>query len=83
MSKFAPEQVIQSLNFPQNPSFMAALNRSRTVGPMSANRTVIETKPPVVRTTIATTPAIYGMQRNMFERAHISNGGCSSCRGNK
>jgi hypothetical protein len=55
--------------FPKNPSFVAALNRSKTV--------TVRTLSP------ATNPAVYVMQRNMFERVKTTGNGCLSCRGNK
>ena len=58
--------------FPQNPSFIAALNRSKSVSLPSVSRQI----PP-------TNPAVYGMQRNMFERVKVTGNGCGSCRGNK
>ena len=81
------EQSIRSLDrvasFPQNPSFVAALNRAKTVSlhavslakPVSS----LPTNPAVSRTN----HAVYGMQRNMFERVKVTGTGCGSCRGNK
>ena len=58
-------------HFPQNPSFVAAMNRSKAA------------PKPVLAAVVRSNPAAYSMQRNMFERVKTTGNGCASCRGNK
>jgi hypothetical protein len=67
--------------FPQNPSFMAALNRSRTI--MSSAPSMIPSTEPKSTSIRPSNLAVYNMQRNMFERVKVTGTGCGSCRGNK
>ena len=78
--------------FPKNPSFVAALNRSKTVtvrtlSPATDTYTSFRYHPQrstcLRQSDFESNPAVYVMQRNMFERVKTTGNGCLSCRGNK